>query len=243
MSKVLAKDRTSSLSGHELRSGETRKRLVLAAIEVFGQIGYEAATTRELAKQAETNLSAINYHFGGKKELYLAAAQEIADHAAGLVKPLIDGLSAPSGGSLENRLETAVEGFLRIMLDPITPNSWAMFLSRCTGADDDAFRLIYDFALAPLQQSLARTVAALTKGPSDEEAVRLRISATFGALISFRLLPGIVLRGMGWEELHPENARRIGAMVRDLIRNGFLGGWEMTGQWDSSTSIPDSSKR
>src|SRR6516165_6121863 len=88
MSKVLAKDRTSSLSGHELRSGETRKRLVLAAIEVFGQIGYEAATTRELAKQAETNLSAINYHFGGKKELYLAAAQEIADHAAGLIRPL-----------------------------------------------------------------------------------------------------------------------------------------------------------
>jgi AcrR family transcriptional regulator len=240
MSKISTKDRNSSLSGHELRSAETRKRLILSAIEVFGRIGYEAASTRELAKQAEANLSAINYHFGGKKELYLAGAQEIADHAAGLIKPLIDGLSAPSGGSLENRLETAVEGFLRIMLDPITPNSWAMFLSRCAAADDEAFHLIYDHALAPLQQSLARAVAALTKGPSDEETVRLRINSTFGALISFRLLPGIVQRGMGWEELRPENARRIGAMVRDLVRNGFLGGWERTGQPDGS--IPDSSK-
>jgi hypothetical protein len=126
-------------------------------------------------------------------------------------------------------VEAAVEGFLSIMLDPLTPNSWAMFLSRCAAADDDAFHLIYDQALEPLQQSLASTVAALSKGRSDEEAIRLRISATFGALISFRSLPGIVLRGMGWEELHPENARRIAAMVRDLIHNGFLGGWETTG--------------
>ena len=78
----------SAPSGHEARSAETRAKLTSAAIEVFAKVGYEAASTRELAKQAHANLSAITYHFGGNKELYLAAAQEIADYAAGLIRPL-----------------------------------------------------------------------------------------------------------------------------------------------------------
>ena len=230
MKKVLVKNSASSLTGHELRSMETRARLISAAIEIFSRVGYEAASTRELANHAETNLSAIAYHFGGKQDLYLAAAQHIAGHAAELVNPLIDRLNNLSGGSAESRLEEAVEGFLRVMLDPAVPNSWAMFLSRCAAADDDAFHVIYDRALAPLQESLAHTVAFLTNGPINEQAVKLRVSSTISALISFRLLPGFVLRGMGWKELNPENARQVGAMVRDLIRNGFLDGWATTGQ-------------
>jgi AcrR family transcriptional regulator len=236
MKKVVVKKSASSPTGHELRSIETRARLISAAIEVFSRVGYEAASTRELANQAEANLSAIAYHFGGKQDLYLAAAQHIAEHAAELVKPLIARLSDPSGGSAESRLEEAVEGFLRVMLDPAVPNSWAMFLSRCAAADDDAFHVIYDRALAPLQESLAHTVAFLTNGPINEQAVKLRISSTIAALISFRLLPGFVLRAMAWKELHPENARQVGAMVRDLIRNGFLDGWEIMGQ--PNVSVP-----
>lgn len=212
-------------TGHELRSAETRTRLVAAAIEVFSRVGFEAASTRELAKYAQANLSAITYHFGGKQELYLAAAQHIADHAAELVKPLIDQLDDPSRGIAEIRLEEAVDGFLRVMLDPVTPDSWAMFLSRCTAADDEAFHIIYDRAIEPLHAALARTVLSIANGPTDMEAVKLRVSATLSALVSFRLLPGIVLRGMGWRELQSNDTRRIGVMVRDLIHNGFLRGW------------------
>lgn len=216
---------TPSPTGHELRSAETRARLVAAAIEVFSRVGFEAASTRELAKHANANLSAITYHFGGKQELYLAAAQHIADHAAELVKPLIARLGDLSRGRAEVRLEEAVDGFLRVMLDPVTPDSWAMFLSRCTAADDEAFHIIYDRALEPLHEALAHTVLSIADGPTDMEAVKLRVSATVSALVSFRLLPGIVLRGMGWKELQSDDTRRIGVMVRDLIHNGFLSGW------------------
>jgi len=58
---------STEISGHEARSAQTRARLIEAAIEVIGAIGYEATTTRELANKARTALSAIPYHFGGKR--------------------------------------------------------------------------------------------------------------------------------------------------------------------------------
>jgi TetR/AcrR family transcriptional regulator, regulator of cefoperazone and chloramphenicol sensitivity len=49
---------------------ETRWRLLQAATEVFAEVGYKAATTREICKRAEVNLASIHYYYGDKAELY-----------------------------------------------------------------------------------------------------------------------------------------------------------------------------
>jgi len=61
-------------NGHEMRSSRTRAQLIEEAIDVFGRIGVKAASTRMLAKEGKVDLSAIPYHFGGKRQLYMAAA-------------------------------------------------------------------------------------------------------------------------------------------------------------------------
>ena len=48
----------------------TRQKLIHAATEVFSEVGYKAATVREIVKRAEVNQAAINYHFRGKDALY-----------------------------------------------------------------------------------------------------------------------------------------------------------------------------
>lgn len=59
------------LLGHKPSTQEeTRWRLLQAATEVFAEVGYHAATTREICKRAEVNLASIHYHFGDKAELY-----------------------------------------------------------------------------------------------------------------------------------------------------------------------------
>jgi len=59
------------LLGHEpTTQEETRWRLLQAATEVFAEVGYRAATTREIARRAGVNLASIHYHFGDKAELY-----------------------------------------------------------------------------------------------------------------------------------------------------------------------------
>lgn len=49
---------------------ETRWRLLQAAAEVFAEVGYHAATTREICKRAGVNLASIHYYYGDKAELY-----------------------------------------------------------------------------------------------------------------------------------------------------------------------------
>jgi AcrR family transcriptional regulator len=57
--------------GHQPNAQEeTRWRLLQAAAEVFAEVGYHAATTREICKRAEVNLASIHYYYGDKAELY-----------------------------------------------------------------------------------------------------------------------------------------------------------------------------
>lgn len=49
---------------------ETRWRLLQAAAEVFAEVGYHAATTREICRRAGVNLASIHYYYGDKAELY-----------------------------------------------------------------------------------------------------------------------------------------------------------------------------
>ena len=49
---------------------ETRWRLLQAATEVFAEVGYHAATTREICRRAGVNLASIHYYYGDKAALY-----------------------------------------------------------------------------------------------------------------------------------------------------------------------------
>ena len=57
-------------------STEARSRLVSAALRLFAEKGFEAATTREICEAAGANISAIRYYFGDKAGLYRAAFTE-----------------------------------------------------------------------------------------------------------------------------------------------------------------------
>ncbi|MGZ0655857.1 TetR/AcrR family transcriptional regulator [Coraliomargarita sp. W4R53] len=50
-------------------SDKTRQRILQAAGKIFAHGGYRAMTLREVTKQADVNLAAVNYHFGSKSNL------------------------------------------------------------------------------------------------------------------------------------------------------------------------------
>jgi len=58
-------------------SEETKKRIIKAAGEIFGHKGFQKTTIRDIACAANVNLAAVNYHFGGKQELYRIVIEDI----------------------------------------------------------------------------------------------------------------------------------------------------------------------
>lgn len=59
----------------------TRKRLLDTAAELFATKGYRHVAVRDICEQACANIAAVNYHFGGKDKLHLAAIDHARERA------------------------------------------------------------------------------------------------------------------------------------------------------------------
>lgn len=59
-----------------MKNEDARRKLIHAAGQVFAEVGYDAATVRQITDRAEVNVAAINYHFGDKLNLYREVLSE-----------------------------------------------------------------------------------------------------------------------------------------------------------------------
>ena len=55
----------------------TRQALIRAGLDLFGRNGFDATSTREIARAAKVNSAGIAYHFGGKGGLRRACAEAV----------------------------------------------------------------------------------------------------------------------------------------------------------------------
>jgi AcrR family transcriptional regulator len=58
--------------GRRRDAAATREALLGAGTELFAERGYDGVPVRAIAQRAGVNTAMINYHFGGKRKLYLA---------------------------------------------------------------------------------------------------------------------------------------------------------------------------
>lgn len=205
------------------QSQDTRARMIEAAIEVFGSVGYDGATTRQLAERAGVNQAAIPYHFGGKRELYLAAAQAIADYMRPRIDPLIETLRSVEDAAGAARVDAAVTSFFRLIAGNDEPEAWTTFFVRCEREADDAFRIINLQAVARFQSALIDAVAAATGRSPDDEDLKIRTAIVLGAISNFRTLRNVMLSSLGWDTFDAERTRKLEIAVRRLAQAELFG--------------------
>jgi AcrR family transcriptional regulator len=63
-------------------ASDARQRLLETAQAVFADRGFDGAKVRDICKGAAVNIAGINYHFGGKEELYIEAVKHAHTCAA-----------------------------------------------------------------------------------------------------------------------------------------------------------------
>lgn len=60
----------------KIETADTREQLLKTASRLFAEKGFEAVSTRELAREADVNLAMIAYYFGSKDGLFKAIIEE-----------------------------------------------------------------------------------------------------------------------------------------------------------------------
>ncbi len=132
------------------------KALLQTAIEQFGRLGFEGASTRDISRISGTAMSSITYHFGGKEGLYLAAADHIAESIAALLVPMLDGLRASGAASRDAAVEALLailDSLAQVMLRPESEH-WARFIIREQQAPTEAFDRLYNGVMSKVLEAM-----------------------------------------------------------------------------------------
>lgn len=204
------------------RGDATREALIAAALKVFGRDGYDAASTRAIAKAAGVNLALIRYHFGGKQGLYLAVFEHIAGRIRERQRPAIEAieaaLAAPDDAQdargREARYLPPLLGFVDAMAAMLASREsapWAQLILREQQAPTPAFELLYGRVMGPLLALLGRLLQRLHGTDAD---VRLEVATILGQALVFRAARAAILRLMGWRDVAGPELAAIQAQIR-----------------------------
>ena len=90
------------------RSRQRVERILEAAAEIFGETGYEAATTEAIAARAGTSIGSLYQFYPNKRALFDALAQQYLDRSRELFDQMLEGAADMPWDQL---VDAAVDGF------------------------------------------------------------------------------------------------------------------------------------
>jgi AcrR family transcriptional regulator len=148
------------------RHGETNERLLAAATDVFADVGYRAATLREICHRGNANIAAVNYHFHDKQQLYAT----VLDQAVSAGSEELMQIAAEQALPPEEKLRHFIQHLFQSLLGADRPLQLLRLMAHEMVEPTPALNLAVEKAARPLNDMLAAIVAELL-GPAAEPTV------------------------------------------------------------------------
>lgn len=199
---------------------ETSARIIEAALTLFGEQGYEGASTREIAELAGVNAPALNYYFKSKEGLYNACIEDMVEQIWAFLAPTIEQAQAQLGARPDT--EQLIETFCSIqskiaefMLVSNRTNSWRKFYAReQAGLGPSAGEEVISQRIGQRLIGVTSGIISRLMGPhaSQEECI-LRSMALTGQLLPFHLTRNSSLKALDWDVLTPQRY----AMLMNIV--------------------------
>jgi AcrR family transcriptional regulator len=195
-------------------TADTRERLLTAAIQVFAEHGYEAATVREICSRAHANVAAVHYHFGDKKRLYCA----IFDTVFTLLRERRTAF-LPTGAAPEERLRVYVLAMFEEIFycdgdaERCTQLS-AIYLSEMANPTEVLDGIVSRYLRRDAEELYAIVAALLGTAPNDERTIDCAASIVGQILYYYHAQPII-------RRLHPDRPpveKRLAALAHHVWR-------------------------
>jgi AcrR family transcriptional regulator len=154
---------------------ETRRRLLIAAGEVFAERGFHAATIKEITDRAGASLASVNYHFRDKGELYARVLDRIAEDATEIIPPA-DKLT----GDAPSRFRQFIRWYCVKSMGRHQPTWERILLARELIQPTSALDSLIHTVFRPMNDLLSKLIAQMLGVRTSHEAVGLVAASVFG---------------------------------------------------------------
>lgn len=209
------------------RGEETKERIIQAALELFGERGYEQTSTRDIAARAGVNAPALQYYFDGKDGLYLACAEHMAQRGRARWAPALEKVRAvlaekSDTDTLIACVWTLVDRAADAMLLPRDEiEIWSRFMAwedlRRKKGPEDAEAVLDRCFRSEVKTVLRDLVGRITGRKADDVQTRIRIVILMGPVMAFFSMRAKVLGELGWQELDESRVKAIKTVLREQV--------------------------
>jgi AcrR family transcriptional regulator len=204
------------------RGEETRTRIVLAGLKLFGEKGFDGASTRDIATAAGVNAPALQYYFDGKEGLYLACVEHIVDR----VWEYLGDVVTRAEQALQSKAadETLIEVFCAIqsrvaefMFTAQDASDWRLFMARqqAGGGPPAGFQLLFERVNRRMRTVTAGIVGRLLGLSATSDETLIRTMALNGQLTTFQVIRRSALAALNWETVDAPRLRLLQRIIRE----------------------------
>ncbi len=212
----MANDEPDSTRRPRIDGEVARARLLDAALRLFGERGFAATSTRDIAEAAGVNLAAIRYYFGDKQGLYRATFTEPlgspTDDIALYDQPqfsLQESLTAFYGSFLHTLkrgelVRLCMRLHFREMVEPT--GVWATEIEQ---------------GIRPAHEALVRVLARHLAVPVDEEVHRLAyvlVAPAIQVFLAREVIDAITPSLLATPEAIDRHIQRLTVMAQTLVQ-------------------------
>jgi AcrR family transcriptional regulator len=216
----MARHKPAAEGGYQ-RGEETRARIIEAAVVVFGERGYDGASTRDIANAAGVNAPAIQYYFDGKEGVYLECVEHLIKLLWRKMAPTVEAAEsalAEDGANDQGLIEASL-GILGAVVSTIQDSpqttAWRAFLDRhqaglCPESATMAFEERFKVRIANVIRLLIARLAGLAV---DDERTVIHSMALFTQGLAFRVQKPKLLSALNWTEVNQKEME----LVREVV--------------------------
>ena len=202
-------------NGDNHKYESTRDRLLDEAEELFAQRGYHAVSVREITKAAESNLAAVNYHFGNKQNLYLEVFRSRWLPRASRIQQSFRQSLKNNGNPTPNMV---VQSFARAFLEgPMSADERTRHLKLISGElvqPTEAFELVVEQVFRPLFGKLLEDLQKVMPDTIDEKQMVLNVFSILSMVLYFNFARPLISSFIGGREGNELETRLVDHIVQ-----------------------------
>jgi len=211
-----------AVDGGYARGEETRARIVMAAVRMFGERGFDGASTRDIATSAGVNAPALQYYFDNKEGVYLACAEHIAKRVwESMSDAVARAEQAIEANAADERLIELYcdiqEQLARFMFNSPEAGDWRLFIARMQAGEGPAaaFQVIYQKVNGRMSTVLSTIVGRMIGRPADDEETLVRTMNMSGQLHAFHVARRSMMTKLNWDTVDDRRLNLLIHVVRE----------------------------